>query len=393
MRGALLLGCLPLSCGEGDEGAGAAETDGAAPEPLEEGCLRADPPGADLLPFEEQEGRIFGELSGSGLDGRRYTDLTRLSSQRLLTPLAEFYVRTRYPDTLEPGRPWSVSLGGLVEQPTVVDAGELVAQARDQGEILLECSGNFRAGGFGLMSVARFRGVPLDRVLGRVAPRGEAALVEVVGYDVHSVPSAGGRSTEGASWVVSPEQWRQTGAFLATHMNDEPLPLDHGSPLRLVNPGWYGCSCIKWVRAIDWVAADHPATSQMQEFAGRTHQEGVPALAREYSAPEIQAAAMPVRVERWRSESGTFYVVVGISWGGAQPPTALELSFDGGESYRSVPCGQSGRSRSWRLWSTLWEPTRAGRYDLTCRIPDPSVPARRLDARYYRRRVVIPEPS
>ena len=60
---------------------------------------------------------------------------------------------------------------------------------------------------------------------------------------------------------------------------------------------WYGCTCIKWLNAITFVDNDAEATSQMQEFAARTHQHGVPKLAKDYKPAIIDQAAMPIRVE------------------------------------------------------------------------------------------------
>ena len=98
-------------------------------------------------------------------------------------------------------------------------------------------------------------------------------------------------------------------------MNGQALTPDHGAPVRLAVPGWYGCAWIKWVDEIRWVAGDEPATSQMQEFAGRTHQNGVPVLARDYEAPAIDTAAMPIRVEQRRVDGRLEYRVVGIVLG------------------------------------------------------------------------------
>ena len=64
-----------------------------------------------------------------------------------------------------------------------------------------------------------------------------------------------------------------------------PLTPDHGAPVRLVVPNWYGCACIKWVTHVEMVPDDEPATTQMREFAARTHQNGVPARARDYQPP------------------------------------------------------------------------------------------------------------
>ena len=88
-------------------------------------------------------------------------------------------------------------------------------------------------------------------------------------------------------------------------MNGEPVPADHGKPVRLAVPGWYGCSWIKWVNEIRLVGPDEPATSQMVEFAARTHQSAPHKLRRDYTPADIQTAATPVRVEKRRARTAS----------------------------------------------------------------------------------------
>src|SRR4029453_17551387 len=128
----------------------------------------------------------------------------------------------------------------------------------------------------------------------------------------------------GGSWIFALDELRE--AFLATGMNGVPLPADHGAPVRLVVPGWYGCVCIKWVNAIEFVDDRVPPTGQMIEFAARTHQRGVPSRAIDFHAAAIDQAAFPVRVEHWSTGSRSAYRVIGILWGGEKPSNALETS-------------------------------------------------------------------
>src|SRR5262249_22404801 len=141
--------------------------------------------------------------------------------------------------------------------------------------------------------------------------------VRISGFDRYPVKSEFSRP--GASWIFTQEDIAAAGAFLATLMNSRPLTRDHGAPLRLVVPGWYGCCCIKWVNQIAFVADGSPATSQMREFASRTHQRRIPTLARDYQPAVIDPAAMPVRVEKWLVGGRVTYRVYGIIWGDRHP--------------------------------------------------------------------------
>jgi DMSO/TMAO reductase YedYZ molybdopterin-dependent catalytic subunit len=338
---------------------------------------------------EQPYGVKFG---GRGLDTRLITDLSRIDPGRPITPNPQAFVRTECPAAVAQHRgPWHVKTTGLVRAEGSLTIEELQKSAKPMGPHLCECSGNNNPANFGLMSVAEWDGVPLVNVLSRleVAQYATAVLVGGVDHDTQKSSS----STAGASWVIplaSLDRLGRLGAFLAVRMNGEPLPLDHGRPARLVVPGWYGCAWIKWVDEIRLVGADEPGTSQMKEFAGRTHQSARHELARDYVAPEIEVAAVPIRVERRRTATGIEYRIVGIVWGGRRPVDRLAIRFgaDGPWTPFSI-CPAPASSATWSLWDFRWHPERPGRHAIFLRVPDKSVPQRRLDTGYYMREVTI----
>ena len=190
-------------------------------------------------------------------------------------------------------------------------------------------------------------------------------------------------SAPGASWVFPRDVLRARGAFLAVRMNGAPLTADHGAPVRLVVPGWYGCSWIKWVNSLRAARADEPTTSQMREFSLRTHQDGVPALARDYAAPEIDLAATPIRVEQRRVAGRIEYRVVGIVWGGTKPVDRLAIRFSAGETPQPFTiCPAPKSTETWSLWEYRWRPASPGVYSIALRAADPTIRTRRLDVSY-----------
>jgi DMSO/TMAO reductase YedYZ molybdopterin-dependent catalytic subunit len=176
--------------------------------------------------------------------------------------------------------------------------------------------------------------VPLSELLAKAGFKRNASRVMVSGFDQYS--SSSKTSVAGADWIFHLDELDAARAFLATEMNGQPLTSDHGAPLRLLVPGWYGCTCIKWVTDIQLVSNDAEATSQMREFAARTHQTGVPVIARDYSPAIIDQAAMPTRVEKWLVNGKIKYRVVGILWGGSRPVKKLEIRFNLDEDYSPV---------------------------------------------------------
>jgi DMSO/TMAO reductase YedYZ molybdopterin-dependent catalytic subunit len=363
----------------------------------------------------------FGRLLGSGLDARLFTDLSLLGesaghppsflgdpqsamripqSEPLVTPNDRFFVRTAVPSTLTPTAPWTIRVGGLVHAPVDFALPALEPLAGPGGRYLIECSGNVDQTNYGLMSAADWEGVPLGAVLDRVRPAARSYRVLVSGVDEEAARPM--TSVPGASWIFSRHDLDR--ALLAVRMNGAPLPRDHGFPLRLVVPGWYGCACIKWVDRIDLVADQAPATAQMREFAARTHQrfdplaiersltEGPPVLARDFTPAVIDTAAMPVRVEKWRIGGRLAYRIIGIVWGGSTATNALAIRFRSGQPWVPVDdCPMPASTFTWSLWSHLWRPETPGRYQIVLRVTDPAIRTRRLEIFFYVREIEIDE--
>jgi DMSO/TMAO reductase YedYZ molybdopterin-dependent catalytic subunit len=384
LGGALLLGAC--------SGSGSSSPDDApgspmpSPSPPVGGCPDPFAGGEQLgiAPFMGESERPLEQAFGSGLDGRLFTDLSKLAPTNLVTLNDAFYVRTRYPDLLMPKDPWRIAVLGLPE-PVDLVLDELLPLSASQGTQLMECSGNTRSSSFGLLSSAEWTGIRLLDAINRFNPPAGATRLLVSGFDEHSQPSQ--RSTPGASWIFTFDDLERTGAFLATAMNGAPLPADHGAPVRLVVPGWYGCVCIKWVNELRFVGDDEPATSQMREFASRTHQSGTPELARDYLPADIDLAAMPVRVEKWLVSGTIRYRVVGIQWGGVARTDQLEINFGDGAWQRI--CTTDITPGPWVLWEHPWRPTATGIHAITLRTTDPSIRTRRLDTGHYLREVEI----
>ena len=333
---------------------------------------------------------------GSELDGRLYTDLSVLeASDGAVTPSEKFYIRTRASELLPDSATWQLKLGGQAKpggagQGSVSLAIEsLKKTAKPMGAHLMECAGNVRLARFGLLSVGSWGGIPVSEILDRVKAKSPAARVVVSGFDRYAHESR--TSVPGASWIFTREQLEKAGAFLATELNGQPLARDHGAPVRLVVPGWYGCTCIKWVNEITFVGEDAEATSQMREYAARTEQKGAPELAKDFQPAAIEQAAMPVRIEKWSVAGKIQYRVVGIAWGGTQPVKVLQIRFNPEEEYASVDNFHQVKNDPWTLWTHDWSPKAPGTYAIRLSVKEPAVQARRLDSGYYVRSVEITE--
>jgi DMSO/TMAO reductase YedYZ molybdopterin-dependent catalytic subunit len=357
-------------------------------EPAAAGTLLGAVPlfraGAPVQPF----GVKFG---GRGLDARLITDLSLLEADRLITPNALVYIRTECPpEVAADRRPWTIGTSGLIERQQVLTLDDLIRDARPMGAHLCECAGNNNPANFGLMSVAAWDGVPLSTVVSQLKPAANATGVLVSGRDYAARSAA--QSMPGASWVFPLASLERLGAFFAVRMNGESLPADHGKPVRLVVPGWYGCAWIKWVNEVRLVGDREPSTSQMKEFAGRTHQTARHDLALNYAPPDIQTAATPIRVEKRRQPGGLEYRIVGIVWGGTKAVDRLAIRFGTDDPWKPFSiCPIPTTHAVWSLWEYRWRPPSAGAYSISLKVVDPTVPQRRLATGYYARQIQIPE--
>jgi DMSO/TMAO reductase YedYZ molybdopterin-dependent catalytic subunit len=342
-----------------------------------------------VIDFSEELPIEMGTTQGSELDGRLYTDLSTLTPEAPVTPTQSFYLRTGASNLLPEDGMWTFRLGGMVRQPVEITKERLKIMARPLGVHLMECAGNTRAFHFGMMSAADWTGVPVSELLNLIQAEPGATRVLVSGFDRYQAESA--TSIPGASWIFGMDELISSRAFLATQMNGAPLTRDHGAPVRLVVPGWYGCTCIKWVNEIALIGDDADATSQMQEYSARTQQTGTPQRAKDYRPAAIEYAATPIRIERWLVDGQIKFRVVGLLWGGSLPVKTLEIRFNPEEEYVPVDYMMPARDDSWSFWTRTWMPKVAGTYLIRLRVKDPVAPSKRLGSGYYLRSVEIDE--
>jgi DMSO/TMAO reductase YedYZ molybdopterin-dependent catalytic subunit len=167
LGGALLLG----SCGGGGGGESNGPSPSPAPAPATAECPDpfANGQRLDDAMFVSESERPLEQAFNSGLDGRLYTDLSKLDPSNLVTPSEAFYIRTRYPDLLVPEARWRISIGGLPGSTNDLFLDELMPRAVAQGTHLMECSGNSRSASFGLPSSADWTGIRLLDAIDLVA--------------------------------------------------------------------------------------------------------------------------------------------------------------------------------------------------------------------------------
>ena len=163
-------------------------------------------------------------------------------------------------------------------------------------------------------------------------------------------------------------------------MNGAPLPPQHGFPLRLVVPGWYGMTSVKWLAALD--VLDEPFAGYQQAVGYRMRSEpddpGTP-ITRILPRALMVPPGIPDFMTRERSLAAGPVTVEGRAWSGWGPIDAVEFSADGGATWVAAELGEAPPDGAWRGWSVRWD-ARPGRHELCCRTRDGAGNAQPVDA-------------
>jgi DMSO/TMAO reductase YedYZ molybdopterin-dependent catalytic subunit len=270
---------------------------------------------------------------------------TRLNEKTpAITPAGRHYVRTHFPI---PAGPRSIVVDGASSAPAAISFDEIQALPPRSIVVTLECAGNGRRfldpnvpgeqWGLGAVGTATWTGASLSDVLRKVPiPTGAVELL-FRGAD-EGVPKDLGRR-------IAYERSLPIGVALrdevlvAYLMEGQPIPREHGGPLRLIVPGWYGMASVKWLARI--TLCDAPFTGFFQKdryvVGDRPLREIAPRAILTY--PEEGATAE--RALR----------VVGYAWSGAAPVVRVEMSRDGGKDWAAMPSSFVQASPSPYAWS------------------------------------------
>jgi DMSO/TMAO reductase YedYZ molybdopterin-dependent catalytic subunit len=297
-----------------------------------------------------------------------------------VVPTNQFYVRSHFPIPAVEAASWQLSLEGEVGQALQISYDELRRLPATTLMATLECAGNGRARltpkakGLlweqGAVGNATWTGVPLSVLLERAGVRATALEVIFEGADegtVNDEPKAPGTIRYARSLPLA--KANQPEVLVAYLMNGQPLTPEHGFPVRLVVPGWYGMASVKWLSKITVSAAPYAGYWQTLEYAYWQRTHGLPTL--------TPVAEMLVKAEIARPAlyetvpAGQPYRVFGAAWAGESEVTSVEVSTDGGHTWQPAQLLDETVPFAWRLWEFSWMPPAApGRHTLQARATD-----------------------
>jgi DMSO/TMAO reductase YedYZ molybdopterin-dependent catalytic subunit len=217
------------------------------------------------------------------------------------------------------------------------------------------------------VGTARWRGTPLRALLAEAGVTDDAVEVVFTGLD-HGLE---GGIEQAYQRSLSLIDVHRPEVLLAYEMNGAPLAPQHGFPLRLLVPGWYGMTSVKWLGRI--TAVDRPFEGYQQTHSYRVRQEedeaGEP-LSRMLPRALMAPPGFPEFATRSRIVPAGPCLLEGRAWSGLGEVEAVEISTDGGASWDAAELEDDlGSQWAWRRWTFEWEPT-PGEHELCCRARD-----------------------
>ena len=303
---------------------------------------------------------------GMPLEGLRYD----------ITPTGMHYLLVHFDIPEVTGERWRLEVGGMVSKPLRLTLDELKKRPAVTMAVTMECAGNGRA----LMSprpisqpwlleavgTAEWTGTPLRGLLEEAGVAEEAAEILFTGVDrgiqddeVHNFQRS-----------LTVGDATRDEVLLAYQMNGQPLEPQHGFPLRLMVPDWYGMASVKWLERIEAIGTPFEGYQQAQTYR---YSQAADDLGEPVTLVKVRALMIPPGIPDFRSrirlvEAGPV-LLSGRAWAGRSRVSRVEVSVDDGATWSEAQLGKELSPYAWQAWSFDWQAS-PGTYTLSVRATD-----------------------
>jgi len=333
-------------------------------------------------------GRVAGAGEGVGLDELRLASRNHAMPAEMLrepvTPPGLHYVLTHYDvPEIDPST-WRLEVGGHVQAPYALDLAALHALPRRTDRVTLECAGNGRAvldprpvsqpWLDGAVGTADWTGVPLRALLERAGMADGAVDVAFTGAD-HGFERGVEQDYERGLPLA---EALADDVLVADEMNGAPLPVQHGFPVRLVVPGYYGMAHVKWLTRVTVLDRAFDGFQNAVAYRIRAHADDP---GTEVTRIEPRALLVPPGDPDFMSRERVLRPgqvrLRGRAWSGWAPVSRVEVSTDDGGTWQDAdlePEDAELHRHAWRGFELSWQATpgthrlRVKAYDASGRV-------------------------
>lgn len=285
-----------------------------------------------------------------------------------VTPVNQFFLRNHHREPDLRMAAWTLTIEGRVTRPLQLTFSDLLDAPPVSVEAVLECAGNDAGSGM-LVSNGQWEGVALAYLMKKAVPKPDATRILLVGADRGSLLE--GASEYPYARIVSLNQALLPEALIALRLNNRFLPRRHGFPARALLPGLYAMNSVKWLERIVVLNSDDMPeafyASGMDLLYKRTFHKAVPDV--DASVSDILVKSRIVSpVPGARLASGP-HTITGFAWAGKRNVDSVNISVDGGKTWRLAKLDGDGQPFRWVRWHCDWEATR-GTHQLVSRARD-----------------------
>jgi DMSO/TMAO reductase YedYZ molybdopterin-dependent catalytic subunit len=285
-----------------------------------------------------------------------------------ITPTGQFFAVGHYPTPKVDASSWRLKVEGLIDHPIELSLEQIQSRPKKELIATLECSGNGASPGFmGAIGNAHWAGASLADLLKEAGVRRDAVEAAFWGADSGKEKIRDQEYDQNFARALSISDAMRDDVLLAWEMNGKPLQADHGAPLRLIVPGWYGIAWVKWLTRIElrdrrlmnrFMARDY-VTIRGEKHGDQTEWK-------ETSVGPLNVKSLLGQVSRRKDGS---LRVTGAAW--AQDAIkSVELKIDDGPWQPAQLDKQDHASHAWTFWSFDWNHAPPGEHTLVCRATD-----------------------
>lgn len=290
-----------------------------------------------------------------------------------VTPVELAFVRNHF--SVPEGDPskWMLEVCGAVQNPVSISLRDIQAFTAKTLLVILECAGNARTSvspvpkgvpwGHGAVSVVRLTGTPVRSLLEKAGLSKEAVEVGFVGADRGEVEP--GR-VEHFARSLPLDVAMSSDALLAWEMDGQPLPVNHGFPLRLIVPGLYAMASVKWLKEIRVLTTPYTGFFQGQNYVYLDEngtKQGEP-------VGRMRVRSLIVEPSDGATLRKGEIEVSGMAWSGHGSVVEVAVGTNGSKQWLTADLDPAASPYGVQRWRVIWKPQTEGAHMLACRATD-----------------------
>ena len=324
--------------------------------------------GRELVPFEDiPEGFFIRRPGEFKLPGQATVGI----DLRNITPKVapdDWFVVTHYNTPQIDAAAWRLTVDGLAGRPLTLSLDELKRRPRVERTVTFECGGNREQVMHRMVGTATFAGCSLRGILVDARPAKDVLEAIFWGADEGKETIRNTEYVMNFARSMTLADAMSSDAILAYEMEGQPLPVVHGFPVRLVVPGWYGVSNVKWLDRIELSPRRFMGKFMARDYVtimGR--QVGDTVEWTETSVTRMLVKSLTARVTR--PAGGGALIAQGVAYGDGTPIEKVEVQVDGG-AWQPARLEANRNPYAWTFWSHDLGTLPAGSHTVASRATD-----------------------